>query len=27
LMAARLAPGAEQIVLYHLVIEGGAIIE
>ncbi len=27
LMAARLAPGAEHIVLYHLVVEGGAIIE
>ncbi len=27
LMAARLAPGAEHLVLYHLVIEGGAVIE
>jgi AraC-like DNA-binding protein len=27
LMAAKLAPGAEHIVLYHLVIEGGAVIE
>jgi AraC-like DNA-binding protein len=27
LMAARLAPGAEHIVLYHLVVEGGAIVE
>lgn len=27
LMAASLAPGAEHIVLYHLVIEGGAVIE
>jgi AraC-like DNA-binding protein len=26
-MTARLAPGAEHIVLYHLVIEGGAAIE
>ena len=26
-MAARLAPGAEHLVLYHLVIEGGALIE
>jgi AraC-like DNA-binding protein len=27
LMAARLAPGAEHIVLYHLVIDGGAVID
>ena len=26
-MAARVAPGAEHLVLYHLVIEGGALIE
>jgi AraC-like DNA-binding protein len=26
-MAAKLAPGAEHLVLYHLVIEGGAVIE
>ena len=26
-MAARLAPGAEHLVLYHLVIEGGAVVE
>jgi len=26
-MAARIAPGAEHLVLYHLVIEGGALIE
>jgi AraC-like DNA-binding protein len=26
-MAARLAPGAEHIVLYHLLIEGGAVVE
>ena len=27
LMAARIAPGAEHLVLYHLVIDGGAIVE
>ncbi|MEO8127014.1 MAG: AraC family transcriptional regulator [Bryobacteraceae bacterium] len=27
LMAARIAPGAEHLVLYHLVIEGGAVVE
>ena len=27
IMAARIAPGAENLVLYHLVIEGGAVIE
>lgn len=27
LMAARIAPGAEHLVLYHLVIEGAAVIE
>src|SRR6266481_3890431 len=27
IMAARIAPGAEHLVLYHLVIEGGAVIE
>ena len=26
-MTARLAPGAEHLVLYHLVIEGGAVVE
>jgi AraC-like DNA-binding protein len=26
-MAAKIAPGAEHLVLYHLVIEGGAVIE
>jgi AraC-like DNA-binding protein len=26
-MAAKVAPGAEHLVLYHLVIEGGAVIE
>ena len=26
-MAAKLAPGAAHLVLYHLVIEGGAVIE
>src|SRR6059058_1414394 len=26
-MAARIAPGAEHLVLYHLVIEGAAVIE
>src|SRR5580765_8403471 len=26
-MAARIAPGAEHLVLYHLLIEGGAIVE
>jgi AraC-like DNA-binding protein len=26
-MAAQIAPGAEHLVLYHLVIEGGAVIE
>jgi hypothetical protein len=27
IMAARLAPGAEHLLLYHLVVEGGAVIE
>ncbi|MBI1787593.1 MAG: cupin domain-containing protein [Acidobacteria bacterium] len=27
MMAAKIAPGAEHLVLYHLVIEGGAVIE
>jgi AraC-like DNA-binding protein len=27
IMAANIAPGAEHLVLYHLVIEGGAVIE
>src|SRR5262245_25109249 len=27
IMAAQVAPGAEHLVLYHLVIEGGAVIE
>lgn len=26
-MAARIAPGAEHLVLYHLLIEGGAVVE
>ncbi len=26
-MAATLAPGAAHLVLYHLVIEGGAVVE
>ncbi len=26
-MAARMAPGAEHLILYHLVLEGGALIE
>ena len=26
-MAATIAPGAEHLVLYHLVIDGGALIE
>ncbi len=26
-MAAKIAPGAEHLVLYHLVVEGGAVIE
>lgn len=26
-MAARIAPGAEHLILYHLVVEGGALIE
>src|SRR5215469_6148798 len=27
IMAVRIAPGAEHLLLYHLVIEGGAVIE
>ena len=27
LMAARIAPGAAHLVLYHLVVEGGAVVE
>jgi Cupin len=27
MMAAKVAPGAEHLVLYHLVIEGAALIE
>src|SRR4051812_39383541 len=27
ILAARIAPGAEHLVLYHLVMEGGAVIE
>src|SRR5258706_4355377 len=27
MMAAKIAPGAEHLVLYHLVVEGGALIE
>src|SRR5258705_13981115 len=27
MMAAKIAPGAEHLVLYHLVIEGAAVIE
>jgi AraC-like DNA-binding protein len=27
IMAARIAPGAEHLLLYHLVVEGGAVVE
>src|SRR5271156_4071544 len=27
IMTARMAPGAEHLILYHLVLEGGALIE